>query len=192
MHRLSLTVIDATAAMPFALRLGGSPAVRLAAARRAGPRPLAWLRFGSGAGARRLCSAEAARRGGGGEDAEAEAEGRRGGGSRVPSERRMRGGGNAAAAAVGTSIELLAIPGVGPRNLRKLVDNGFEGVAQLKQLYRDKVHLACVSPFADLCVTSRISLASGRGYYTTPLLDWLYYALKKSLVHVPTVVLRFR
>ncbi|KAG0518205.1 hypothetical protein BDA96_09G155600 [Sorghum bicolor] len=136
MHRLSLTVIDATAAMPFALRLGGSPAVRLAAARRAGPRPPAWLRFGSGAGARRLCSAEAARRGGGGEDAEAE--GRRGGGSRVPSERRMRGGGNAAAAAVGTSIELLAIPGVGPRNLRKLVDNGFEGVAQLKQLYRDK------------------------------------------------------
>lgn len=147
MHRLSLTVIDAAsataAAMPFALRFGGSPALRLAAARRRpGPRPPAWLRFGGGAGARRLlCSAEAARRGGGDEDAEAEAEeGRRGGGSRVPSERRMRGGGNAAAA-VGTSVELLAIPGVGPRNLRKLVDNGFEGVAQLKQLYRDKVHL---------------------------------------------------
>ncbi|KAJ6825325.1 uncharacterized protein M6B38_380670 [Iris pallida] len=28
--------------------------------------------------------------------------------------------------------------GVGPRNLRKLVDKGFAGVAQLKQLYRDK------------------------------------------------------
>jgi hypothetical protein len=24
-----------------------------------------------------------------------------------------------------------------------------------------------------LCVTSRISVASGRGYYATPLLDWL-------------------
>ncbi|KAL2467607.1 P-loop containing nucleoside triphosphate hydrolase superfamily protein [Forsythia ovata] len=33
---------------------------------------------------------------------------------------------------------LLTIPGVGPRNLRKLVEKGFEGVAQLKQLYRDK------------------------------------------------------
>lgn len=37
------------------------------------------------------------------------------------------------------SVELLAIPGVGPRNLRKLVDKGFQGVAQLKQLYKDKV-----------------------------------------------------
>ncbi|CAL9078876.1 unnamed protein product [Musa textilis] len=36
------------------------------------------------------------------------------------------------------SLELLTIPGVGPRNLRKLVDKGFEGVAQLKQLYIDK------------------------------------------------------
>ncbi|OEL29036.1 Deoxycytidine kinase [Dichanthelium oligosanthes] len=139
MHRLSLTVIDAAAAMPAALRLGvGSPALRLAAARHPGPRPPPWLRFGAGAGARRglLCSAEAARRGGDGEDAEAE-EARRGGGGRAAAERRMRGG-SAAAAAVGTSVELLAIPGVGPRNLRKLVDNGFEGVAQLKQLYRDK------------------------------------------------------
>ncbi|KAJ1263046.1 hypothetical protein BS78_09G154600 [Paspalum vaginatum] len=131
MHRLSLTVIDAAAAMPAALRLGGSPALRLAAARRPGPRPPPWLRFGGWGEARRglLCSAEAARRGGGGEDAEAE-EGRRG---RAASERRARGG-----SAVGASVELLAIPGVGPRNLRKLVDNGFEGVAQLKQLYRDK------------------------------------------------------
>ncbi|RWV93894.1 hypothetical protein BHE74_00027042 [Ensete ventricosum] len=39
------------------------------------------------------------------------------------------------------SLELLTIPGVGPRNLRKLVDKGFEGVAQLKQLYIDKVVL---------------------------------------------------
>ncbi|KAF3793196.1 Deoxycytidine kinase [Nymphaea thermarum] len=36
------------------------------------------------------------------------------------------------------SADLLTIPGVGPRNLRKLVDNGIEGVADLKQLYRDK------------------------------------------------------
>ncbi|PAN19385.1 hypothetical protein PAHAL_3G270300 [Panicum hallii] len=137
MHRLSLTVIDAAAAMPAALRLGGSPVPRLAAARRPGPRPPPWLRFGWGGAARRglLCSAEAARRAGDGEDAEAE-EARRGSGGRAAAERRMRGG--AAAAAVGTSVELLAIPGVGPRNLRKLVDNGFEGVAQLKQLYRDK------------------------------------------------------
>ncbi|XP_047958181.1 uncharacterized protein LOC125203782 [Salvia hispanica] len=34
--------------------------------------------------------------------------------------------------------DLLTIPGVGPRNLRKLVDKGFDGVAQLKQLYKDK------------------------------------------------------
>ncbi|KAL5729345.1 hypothetical protein ACHQM5_002315 [Ranunculus cassubicifolius] len=34
--------------------------------------------------------------------------------------------------------DLLAIPGVGPRNLRKLVDKGIGGVADLKQLYRDK------------------------------------------------------
>ncbi|KAI4320193.1 hypothetical protein MLD38_033699 [Melastoma candidum] len=35
-------------------------------------------------------------------------------------------------------LDLLAIPGVGPRNLRKLVDKGIAGVAELKQLYRDK------------------------------------------------------
>lgn len=34
--------------------------------------------------------------------------------------------------------DLLTIPGVGPRNLRKLVEKGFDGVAQLKQLYKDK------------------------------------------------------
>lgn len=34
--------------------------------------------------------------------------------------------------------DLLTIPGVGPRNLRKLVDKGFEGLADLKQLYKDK------------------------------------------------------
>lgn len=34
--------------------------------------------------------------------------------------------------------DLLTIPGVGPRNLRKLVDKGFAGVAELKQLYKNK------------------------------------------------------
>lgn len=34
--------------------------------------------------------------------------------------------------------DLLDIPGVGPRNLRKLVEKGIAGVAELKQLYRDK------------------------------------------------------
>ncbi|KAK1300026.1 hypothetical protein QJS10_CPB13g00906 [Acorus calamus] len=36
------------------------------------------------------------------------------------------------------NLELLSIPGVGQRNLRKLVENGFGGVAELKRLYRDK------------------------------------------------------
>lgn len=35
--------------------------------------------------------------------------------------------------------DLLTIPGVGPRNLRKLVDKGIGGVSELKQLYKDKV-----------------------------------------------------
>lgn len=35
--------------------------------------------------------------------------------------------------------DLLTIPGVGPRNLMKLVEKGIGGVAELKQLYRDKV-----------------------------------------------------
>ncbi|XP_010477523.1 PREDICTED: uncharacterized protein LOC104756611 [Camelina sativa] len=34
--------------------------------------------------------------------------------------------------------DLLKIPGVGPRNQRKLVENGIQGVAELKQLYKDK------------------------------------------------------
>ncbi|KZV50917.1 hypothetical protein F511_10488 [Dorcoceras hygrometricum] len=41
-------------------------------------------------------------------------------------------------AVVLSSPDLLKIPGVGPRNLRKLVDKGFEGVAELKQLYKEK------------------------------------------------------
>uniref|UniRef100_A0A0E0DRR5 Deoxynucleoside kinase domain-containing protein n=1 Tax=Oryza meridionalis TaxID=40149 RepID=A0A0E0DRR5_9ORYZ len=150
MHRLSFlhaTIIDAPlllssasmATMP-ALRLG-SPAALLAARR-----PPRWLRCGGvgvgggGVGVARrgmTCSVEAlARRGGGGEsESENEEEEKRRGRA---GERRLRGGGSAAVAAAAGSGELLSIPGVGPRNQRKLVDNGFEGVAQLKQLYRDK------------------------------------------------------
>ncbi|KAI3460676.1 hypothetical protein Pfo_017339 [Paulownia fortunei] len=51
-------------------------------------------------------------------------------------QRRQRSGGGGPV--VVGSPDLLTIPGVGPRNLRKLVEKGFEGVAQLKQLYKDK------------------------------------------------------
>jgi hypothetical protein len=110
------------------------PSLRLASpallAARRGPRP--WLRCPAGARRGIFCSLEASRRG----DGESEEEKRRGDGARAAAERRLRGGN-----AVAGSGELLAIPGVGPRNLRKLVDNGFEGVAHLKQLYRDKVRV---------------------------------------------------
>ncbi|KAL7615589.1 hypothetical protein Lser_V15G00387 [Lactuca serriola] len=36
--------------------------------------------------------------------------------------------------------DLLRIPGVGPRNLRKLVENGIAGVAELKKIYKDKFY----------------------------------------------------
>lgn len=47
-------------------------------------------------------------------------------------ERRQRG------AALVRYLDLLAVPGIGQRNLRKLLDKGIGGVAELKQLYRDK------------------------------------------------------
>ncbi|KAM7507595.1 hypothetical protein LguiA_018048 [Lonicera macranthoides] len=50
----------------------------------------------------------------------------------------MTGGGNTPGVAVLGSPDLLTIPGVGPRNLRKLVNNGIRGVAELKQIYKDK------------------------------------------------------
>lgn len=52
--------------------------------------------------------------------------------------RRHKGTGGGSSAMPG-NVDLLMIPGVGPRNLRKLVDKGIGGVAELKQLYRDKV-----------------------------------------------------
>ncbi|KAF0919300.1 hypothetical protein E2562_029154 [Oryza meyeriana var. granulata] len=100
-------------------------------------RPPPWLRCGgagSGPGARRgFCSLDAAKRRG--DDTEGEEQRIAGGGeSRPVLDRRQRSRGDVAMG----SGELLAIPGVGPRNLKKLVDKGFDGVAQLKQLYRDK------------------------------------------------------
>ncbi|PON76984.1 Deoxynucleoside kinase domain containing protein [Trema orientale] len=50
--------------------------------------------------------------------------------------RRQRGSSNGNA--LTGNPDLLTIPGVGPRNLRKLVENGISGVAELKQLYKDK------------------------------------------------------
>lgn len=51
---------------------------------------------------------------------------------------RRRGGGAGTAPGLVGNPDLLTIPGVGPRNLRKLVDNGIGDVAELKQLYKDK------------------------------------------------------
>ncbi|XP_050377138.1 uncharacterized protein LOC126794456 [Argentina anserina] len=55
--------------------------------------------------------------------------------SSSPRRQRAAGGGGSVVAG---NPDLLAIPGVGPRNLRKLVQKGIGGVAELKQLYRDK------------------------------------------------------
>lgn len=41
---------------------------------------------------------------------------------------------------VAANVDLLMIPGVGPRNLRKLINKGYEEVAQLKKLYKDKFY----------------------------------------------------
>lgn len=51
--------------------------------------------------------------------------------------RRQRG--SSTGAALAGNPDLLTIPGVGPRNLRKLVEKGIAGVSELKQLYKDKV-----------------------------------------------------
>lgn len=54
--------------------------------------------------------------------------------------RRSRSSAGSMAVPLSGNPDLLTIPGVGPRNLRKLVDKGIGGVAELKQLYRDKVN----------------------------------------------------
>ncbi|EEF35547.1 ATP binding protein, putative [Ricinus communis] len=50
--------------------------------------------------------------------------------------RRQRGGGEVIEN--NANADLLTIPGVGPKNLRKLVEKGFRGMAELKQFYKDK------------------------------------------------------
>lgn len=57
---------------------------------------------------------------------------------RVQRKRTAAGGGSGGGTPSPANPDLLSIPGVGPRNLRKLVEKGFDGVAKLKQLYRDK------------------------------------------------------
>ena len=150
MHKIfprAASFLDAAAAARPLLPSSHMPALRLAGpflATRANPittrlRPRPWPRCGGGgAVARRglCCSAEAAGRGDDAKEADGRVSAAGGGaGGRTSPERRQRGRGDAAMG----SGELLAIPGVGPRNQRKLVEKGFDGVAQLKQLYRDKV-----------------------------------------------------
>ncbi|KAL9250143.1 Deoxycytidine kinase-like protein [Drosera capensis] len=51
---------------------------------------------------------------------------------------RRRGSGISGLLGLSVNPDLLKVPGVGPRNLRKLADKGIAGLDQLKQLYRDK------------------------------------------------------
>ncbi|PON59681.1 hypothetical protein TorRG33x02_287530 [Trema orientale] len=51
--------------------------------------------------------------------------------------RRQRGSSNSNS--LTRKLDLLTIPGMGPKNLRKLVENGISDVAELKQPYKDKV-----------------------------------------------------
>lgn len=55
-------------------------------------------------------------------------------------ERRRRSvGASVARHAPGPLPDLLTVPGIGPRNMEKLVAKGIAKLAELKQLYRDKV-----------------------------------------------------
>jgi predicted flap endonuclease-1-like 5' DNA nuclease len=55
-------------------------------------------------------------------------------------ERRRRSfGASIARHAHGPLPDLLTVPGIGPRNMEKLVAKGIAKLAELKQLYRDKV-----------------------------------------------------
>ncbi|KAL1824926.1 hypothetical protein ACET3Z_011704 [Daucus carota] len=58
--------------------------------------------------------------------------------SRLRFSRRQRGIGTCMPELIASSPDLLAIPGVGPRNLKKLVEKGIGGVADLKQIYKNK------------------------------------------------------
>ncbi|KAG6751084.1 hypothetical protein POTOM_045601 [Populus tomentosa] len=68
-------------------------------------------------------------------DGEEEGKGEKGAEERAArlSRRQKRTGGD-----MEGNADLLTIPGVGPKNLRKLVEKGFTGMAELKQFYKDK------------------------------------------------------
>ncbi|KAF4373682.1 hypothetical protein F8388_010710 [Cannabis sativa] len=55
----------------------------------------------------------------------------------VRSHNRRQRGSSSGGGGLTDNPDLLTIPGVGPRNLRKLVEKGISGVAELKQLYKD-------------------------------------------------------
>ncbi|KAF7824988.1 Deoxycytidine kinase [Senna tora] len=59
-------------------------------------------------------------------------------GEEKPLKLNRRHKGSSSSCDIPSNPDLLTIPGVGPRNLRKLVDKGIAGVAELKQLYKDK------------------------------------------------------
>ncbi|KAL4559217.1 hypothetical protein LXL04_031351 [Taraxacum kok-saghyz] len=60
--------------------------------------------------------------------------------------------------------DLLTIPGVGPRNLRKLVENGIAGVAELKKIYKDKVLISLKLMF-NLEIVNGVFMLSCSQFY---------------------------
>ena len=61
------------------------------------------------------------------------------GAGRARERRRRSVGASVARHAPGPLPDLLTVPGIGPRNMEKLVAKGIAKLAELKQLYRDKV-----------------------------------------------------
>ncbi|WKA11234.1 hypothetical protein VitviT2T_028757 [Vitis vinifera] len=109
----------------------GGAGVRLAWGRTRG----AWFRAGSEDG----FTVKTVEKGSGGCSVEDEEDGEKGSDEKpLRLQRRQRGSSSLNSGAVAANVDLLTIPGVGPRNLRKLVDKGIGGVAELKQLYKDK------------------------------------------------------
>lgn len=74
------------------------------------------------------------------------------GGGSSSTGRRQRG----SAALIVGNPDLLTIPGVGPRNLRKLVEKGIGGLAELKQLYRDKVFFFSLKNVELFCSKNKL------------------------------------
>uniref|UniRef100_A0A5B7BTR4 Uncharacterized protein n=1 Tax=Davidia involucrata TaxID=16924 RepID=A0A5B7BTR4_DAVIN len=76
---------------------------------------------------------------------------------RLHRRQRVSSTGGGAVAALPGNPDLLTIPGVGPRNLRKLVEKGIGGVGELKQLYKDKAFVFSLT----LCMCVFLSLFWG-------------------------------